>query len=201
VTRAQADVGYRFATEDVWLRRGKAPSSPQHDFLTFLVGEEEYAVDIQRIREIIKLRAVTEVPHVPSFVWGVIAVRGVVVPVIDLRLRLRLPSSGLARTSRFLVVEKGEEEPFGLLVDEVRQVVRLGDGDIEPRPAMLTGAEADFVVGIGRTKGRMLILLDVDQVLSFEVGPARRRDPASELDKRPTARTAPAEPRRPTEKR
>jgi purine-binding chemotaxis protein CheW len=160
---------YRFATEDVWARRGKAQSAPQRDFLTFLVGDEEYAVDIQRIREIIKVRTVTEVPHVPPFVWGVIAVRGRVVPVIDLRVRLRLASPGLSRTARFLIVEKGEDDLYGLLVDEVRQVVRLTDAEIEPTPAMFSGPEGDFIAGIGRTKSRMVILLQLDQVLAFEV--------------------------------
>lgn len=170
------DSGYRFATEDLWLRRAKAPIVPQRDFLAFLVGEEEYAVDILRIREIIKVRPITEVPHVPPFVIGVIAVRGVVVPLLDLHRRLRLPSSGLARSARFLIVETAEEEMFGLLVDEVRQVVRLGEAEIEPPPPMFAGGEADFLAGIGRPKGRMVILLNLDQVLHFDLPQRRRRE-------------------------
>ncbi len=171
--------GYRFATEDLWLRRTKGPNLPQRDFLTFLVGDEEYAIDIARIREIIKLRPVTEVPHVPPFVVGVIAVRGAVVPVLDLHRRLKLPSSGLSRMARFLVVEKGDDEPFGLLVDEVRQVVRLVEAEIEPTPPVLAGAEADFLAGIGRAKSggrdRLVILLNLDNVLRFELPHQQRR--------------------------
>lgn len=162
---------YRMATEESWLRQAPA-SAPVRDYLAFLVGNEEYGVEIGRLREIIKVRSVTEVPHAPPFVLGVIAVRGVVLPVIDLHRRLRLASDGMSRAARFLVVRRGEDELFGLLVDEVRQVVRLSDPEIEPPPPMLTGSEADFVAGIGRSRGRMVILLNLDQVLRFEV---RRR--------------------------
>src|SRR5437762_3451804 len=155
----ERETGYRFATEDLWLRRQKTANVAQRDFLTFLVGDEQYGLDIQRIREIIKVRPVTEVPHAPPFVVGVIAVRGTVLPVLDLRLRLSLASSGLARSARFLIVEK-EDELFGLLVDEVRQVVRIVESDIEPPPPMLGSAEADFLSGIGRSRGRMVILLN-----------------------------------------
>ena len=96
---------------------------PQRDYLTLVVGDEEYAIAIDRIREIIKVRPVTEVPHVPGFVVGIISVRGTIVPVLDLRQRLRLSTSGLSRAARFLIVAR-EDELFGLLVDEVRQVVR-----------------------------------------------------------------------------
>lgn len=164
--------GYRMATEETWLRQAPVSNAPVRDYLTFLVGNEEYGIDIARLREIIKVRTVTEVPHAPPFVLGVIAVRGVVLPVLDLHRRLRLAADGMSRAARFLVVRRGEDELFGLLVDEVRQVVRLSDPEIEPTPPMLTGSEADFVAGIGRSRGRMVILLNLDQVLRFEV---RRR--------------------------
>lgn len=166
--------GYRMATEEVWLRQQPLAAAPQHDFLSFLVGDEVYAVEIERIREIIKVRPVTEVPHAPPFVIGVIAVRGVVLPVLDLRLRLRLGAQGLGRSARFLVVKR-DEELFGLLVDEVRQVVRLSEADIEPPPPMLAGGEAEFLAGIGRSRGQMVILLQLDNVLKFEVRRRRGR--------------------------
>jgi len=164
---------YRLATEESWLRAGPAVDSPQRDYLTFLAGGEEYGVGIEHIREIIKVRAITEVPHAPRFVLGVIAVRGTVVPVLCLRRRLKLVERPIDRASRFLVVHRGDQEAFGLLVDEVRQVVRIAEADIEPPPAMLTGAEADFVAGIGRVRGRMVILLSHEHVLRFDV--KRRR--------------------------
>jgi purine-binding chemotaxis protein CheW len=160
--------GYSLATEESWQKKA-APAATMRDFLSVSVGDEEYGVDIQRIREIIKVRAATEVPRAPNFVLGVISVRGRVLPVIDLRLRLRLaPSPSPPRAPRILVVSK-EDEQLGLQVDEVRHVVRLSDEEIEPPPPMLGGAEADFVAGIGRPQDRLVILLHLDQILRFEV--------------------------------
>lgn len=167
---------YQLATEEAWLRRAEA--GPQRDFLTFLVGSEEYGVDIQHIREIIKVRPVTEVPHAPEFIIGVIAVRGVVLPVLDLHRRLRLPSGGMARSARFLVVENNDE-PFGLLVDEVMQVVRFSEAEIEPPPPIPGTVESGFLDGIGRARGRMVILLDLAEVLSFEIRRARTSEHAA----------------------
>jgi len=146
----------------------------QREVLAFLLGGEEYAVDIRRIREIIKTRPVTEVPRAPAFVLGIISVRGQVIPVIELRRRLRLPAPARApgREARVLIVTRAGED-FGLLVDEVRQVVRMRDSDIEPPPAMLGGGgpEAEFISGIGRPWGeRLLILLELDAVLTFAGG-------------------------------
>ena len=173
--RATSRAGYGFATEDSWLKQAGA-DAPQRDYLTFLVGTEEYAVEIDRIREIIKVRPITEVPHAPPFVIGVIAVRGVVLPVLDMHRRLRLPSDGLSRNARFLIVTRGEEL-FGLLVDEVNQVVRLIDSEIEPPPPTLAIGESDFLAGIGRSRGRLVILLNLDTVLRFEVKRQRQAGP------------------------
>jgi purine-binding chemotaxis protein CheW len=178
--------GLSLATEEAWHRRGTSSSAPQRDFLTVRVGDEEYGIDILRIREIIKPRLPTEVPRAPSFVSGVISVRGVVMPVLDLRVRLGLgaavdaPPGNESRRdrSRILIVTR-EDELIGLRVDEVRQVVRLGDDEVEPPPPMLGGAEADFVHGIGRTRSaRMVILIALDAILRFEVAGRRRGEEA-----------------------
>jgi chemotaxis signal transduction protein len=166
----------------------------RRDVLTFSIGGEEYALGIEAIREIIKNRPVTEVPRVPPFVAGIVAVRGVVMPVIDMRMRLRLPAPAISEKARILVVthpggggdDNSSRDPFGLLVDRVHHVVRLYEQDVEP-PTMLAGHEVDFVAGIGRVqriegtdpRGRqggmlpqrqrhMLILLDLERVLTFE---------------------------------
>ena len=109
---------------------------------------------------------------------GVVAVRGLVIPVVDLRLRLRLPAAPTTRESRILIVTKGEEH-YGMVVDGVHQVVRLRDEDVEPPPRTLGLHEAEFLLGIGRPQAdrtpsgsptRMLILLQLDAVLTFPVG-------------------------------
>jgi purine-binding chemotaxis protein CheW len=167
------------ATEDTY-RRGldeRLQETPARRFLTFMLAGEEYALDILRISEIIKVRPVTEVPRAPAFVTGIISVRGTIVPVVDLRLRLHLPASEPGPAGRILIVTK-QDEPYGLVVDEVVHVVRLHAEDIEPPPAAVGVASSEFIGGIGRPPsilmpglgGRMLIVLNVDAVLAFEVG-------------------------------
>jgi purine-binding chemotaxis protein CheW len=117
------------------------------------------------------------VPRAPSFVPGIISVRGQVIPVLDLRLRLRLAQRPLTKEARILIVTR-DSEPFGLIVDGVQQVVRMRDEDVEPPPQMLGGQESEFIGGIGRPRGeRMLILLNLDAVVSFQIaGAGGRKD-------------------------
>jgi purine-binding chemotaxis protein CheW len=128
-----------------------------HEFLTFLLGQEEYAVPIEHVREVLKAPAITEVPRAPTHVLGVVTVRGEVVAVIDARGRLGLagPSAG----ARIVIVDAGDG-PLGLLVDSVASVVRLPAGSIEPCPQGISAAAADCVIGIGRQRDRLFMVLD-----------------------------------------
>jgi purine-binding chemotaxis protein CheW len=162
-----------FATEETYLlRQDDRRARERRGVLTFAVGGEVYGVDILSISEIIKLREITEVPRAPRFLLGVVTVSGLVMPVVDLRLRLKLDAPELGRAARILVVmHKGER--YGLLVDEVRGVVRFADNQIEPPPPSLSPSEAPFLAGIARYpeagEERMVILLSLDAVLGFEV--------------------------------
>lgn len=141
--------------------RGNAELRGYTDVLTFHIGDEEYGLSIEHIREITKFKPITEVPRVPSFVSGIILVRGQVVPVLDLRMRLRLAGAGAGTRSRILVVSRpaseneqsteDEREQFGLIIDRVNHVVRINDADVEP-PTVLAGHESEFVAGISRIK-------------------------------------------------
>jgi purine-binding chemotaxis protein CheW len=158
-----------FATEESWHGRGRA-TPHQREVLAFALGDEEYGIDILRLREIIRTRPITEVPRAPAFVLGIISVRGEVLPVIDLRRRLRRPRAVPGRDARVLIVVR-DGEAFGLLVDAVRQVVRLRDEDIEPVPALLGVSDSEFISGIARPrKDRLVILLELDAVLAFSAG-------------------------------
>ncbi len=137
-------------------------------YLAFNLGPEEYALDIRSIREIIKVREFTDVPRAPGFVLGIISLRGVVVPVFDLMVRLRLGQPEITSSSRIIVCQAGELV-VGLLVDSINQVIKLGDDGIEPPPAVLSGLDQDFMTGIGRYQGRMVILLNIDNVLDVEL--------------------------------
>jgi purine-binding chemotaxis protein CheW len=143
------------------------------EYLTFLLGAEEFAVAIERVREVLKSQQITEVPRAPAGILGVVTVRGEVVAVFDPRRRLGLPGStpepGLGR---IIIVDDGEG-PCGLLVDLVASVVRLPRGTIEPTPQGIGGAAADCLAGIGREEGRLFTVLDLGALLRR--GPAAPR--------------------------
>ena len=136
------------------------------EFLFFRVAGENYAVNILEIKEIIKPREVTEVPRVPGFVAGILSLRGIIIPVYDMRLRLGFPSQEQTGRSRIIVVKR-QDEFSGLMVDEVVQVVRIEIGSIEPPPAVLDGIDRDFVTGLGRFGSQMLILLKMEKILDI----------------------------------
>jgi purine-binding chemotaxis protein CheW len=154
------------------LRRGRERRDRleawDREILAFTLAHTDYGVDIQRVRELLKHRPVTEVPRAPAFVPGIVAVRGVVLPVVDLRLRLRLPAHETTRASRIMVVTRGAEL-FGLAVDAVRGVARLREEDVEPPPRAIT-QDSEFLAGIARPRGgKMLVLLNLDSVLAWKV--------------------------------
>jgi len=138
------------------------------EYLCFRVADEEYAISIMSIKEIIKPREVTEVPRMPSFISGVISLRGVIIPVMDMRLRLSLPVTAAAGRER-IVVLKRDAGLCGVLVDEVVQVARIKKVDIEEPPAVLEGIDRDFVTGLGHFDNRMLILLSLETILDITV--------------------------------
>jgi purine-binding chemotaxis protein CheW len=133
------------------------------EYLAFGLAGETYAVRIAQLAEILRPPPITEVPRAPSTVLGVISVRGKLVTVLDLRRRLRLAESAIDRRSRILLVDTSAGEQLGLLVDEVQQVWRLAQEEIE-QASVLGGDQAVHIAGIGRpsgVEGTMLILLDL----------------------------------------
>lgn len=137
-------------------------------YLRFRVADEDYGVSLLEIREIIKTRPVTEVPRMPDFVVGVLSLRGTVIPVLDLRLRLGLAVGESSGRSRIIIARKGEGM-CGLLVDEVFQVIGLSGSEIEKAPPVLDGIDREFVRGIGRHGERMLIILDLEKVMDVSL--------------------------------
>ena len=137
-------------------------------YLRFRVADEEYGVSLLEIREIIKPREITEVPGMPDFVAGVLSLRGIIIPVFNLRLRLGLERNEDPGCERIIIVRR-QEGLFGLLVDEVYQVINLSTSSIEGAPTVLEGIDREFVSGIGRHGKRMLILLDLEKVLDISL--------------------------------
>lgn len=137
------------------------------EYLCFLLGDEEYGVNIMEIKELIKPRELTEVPRAPHFVDGIISLRGAIVPVIDLRKRLGLHTQRPTPHQRIVIVRQPSGYS-GFKVDSVTGVVRIADHRREATPAALEGIDREFVSGIGRTDNRMVILLNLQQVADLE---------------------------------
>ncbi len=131
----------------------------------FYLGNEEYGVEIQRIKEINRMVEVTSVPRTPDFVMGVMNLRGKVIPVINLRNRFGLPNKEKDKDTRIIVVEL-QNKTIGILVDAVSEVLRIPSSTIEPPPSVVTGVDADYIQGVGKLQDRLLILLDLDKILT-----------------------------------
>lgn len=133
------------------------------EFLCFRVADEIYGINIMDIKEIIKPREVTEVPRSPAFVLGVLSLRGIIIPIIDMRRRLGLSSEEPSGKERVVVI-KSNNSFSGLLVDEVIQVVQVQLGALEAAPTVLDGIDRDFISGIGRSGGRLIIILNLETI-------------------------------------
>jgi purine-binding chemotaxis protein CheW len=137
-----------------------------------MLGQEAFAVGILGIKEIIEYHGVTEVPMMPACVRGVINLRGAVVPVVDLPARFGRPSSEVTKRTCVVIVEaecaRGERQVMGLLVDAVNEVIDIAAADIEPPPAFGARLRSDFIHGVGKVRGRFVLLLDVDRTLSID---------------------------------
>jgi purine-binding chemotaxis protein CheW len=146
-------------------RRGLKLRGPRVEYLAFRLGTDTYAVPIGEVREILKLPPVTEVPRAPNEIMGVVSVRGLLVTVIDLKRRLRVTPADITKKGRILLVMGAENEVIGLYVDEVLQVYRLAEAEVEVSGTALGGKLGDYVVGLGRPEGALLILVDLGPIL------------------------------------
>ena len=135
------------------------------ELLSFQLGEEIYAVPLVRIQQIIKPRPMTYVPRAPEYILGIISLRGTIIPIFDLKQRLGLGKSEVGRKSRIIIIKLNEKAVAGLLVDQVLEVARVPASGLEPTPAIFSGVEGEFIEGIARFRGRMLIVLNLRQVI------------------------------------
>lgn len=135
------------------------------ELLAFWLGDEEYAIDILEIQELIKLPVVTHVPRAGEGVLGIISLRGTIVPIVDLAVMLKLDKRPISRSTR-VVVLRADGDPVGLVVDRVTSVVRLDREKIEPVPRAMQTDVGDLLAGVGRVDDRMLIVLDLASILS-----------------------------------
>jgi len=138
-------------------------------YLTFSLGKEEYGIGILKIKEIIGMMPITTVPRTPSFVKGVINLRGKVIPVVDLRLKFGMEEMGYTERTCIVVVEiggQGDSVLTGIVVDSVSEVLNIRAGDIEETPAFGIQLDTSYILGMAKMNGGVKILLDIDKVLN-----------------------------------
>ncbi len=129
------------------------------------LGDEEYAIDVLKIQEIIRTAEITIVPRVDSFILGVMNLRGKVIPVIDLRIRFSLDKCDFDKSTRFIVI-RFEKQNIGFVVDEVTEVIRIRKSMVEPTPPLVGSIGQEYILGICKYDSRLIMLLDIDRVLN-----------------------------------
>jgi purine-binding chemotaxis protein CheW len=135
--------------------------------VSFNIGEEEFGVDILKVQEINRMVDVTRVPNTPEYVDGVINLRGKVIPIIDLRRRFGMARKEKDKNSRIIVVELSGKV-LGFVVDAVSEVLRIKKSVSEPPPPIIAGIDAEYITAIAKLENRLLILLDLERVLTTE---------------------------------
>ncbi len=135
--------------------------------VSFKIGNEEFGVDILKVQEINRMLTITKVPNAPDFVEGVVNLRGKIIPVVNLRKRLNMPTIENDAKTRIIVVEI-QENTVGFIVDEVKEVLRIPKSITEPAPSMIAGIKTEYITAVGKLDDRLLILLDLEKILSAE---------------------------------
>jgi purine-binding chemotaxis protein CheW len=143
------------------------PITAERQLVVFSLGREEFAVDVNQVREIIRMEEITRMPKSPPFVEGIINLRGQIIAVIDLAKRLNLPSTERTDAHRIVVVET-EDLKVGMIVDSVSEVTSVAEEEIEPPPTLASDATTPFILGVVKRDKRLIILLDLSKLLSLE---------------------------------
>jgi purine-binding chemotaxis protein CheW len=139
----------------------------QIQLLTFMLADEEYGLNIMDIKEIVRPKEATEVPRTPAYIQGIISLRGVIIPIYDVKKRLGLVATEQDPRNRIIVV-KSNEHFFGLLVDSVVQVMDVPLSKIDPPPEIVGSVEGEFLIGIGKVDERLIILMNLQKVLAVD---------------------------------
>lgn len=153
-------------------RSGTTPSKASSNekggkFLTFFLGEEEYGLEILKVHEIIGMMSITPVPRTPTYIRGVVNLRGKIIPVVDLRLKLNMSTIEETEQTCIIVVQSGGIDT-GIIVDSVSEVLDIVSSEIDDTPSFGSNISTDYILGIGKSEGHVKILLDIEQVLSTQ---------------------------------
>lgn len=138
------------------------------ELLCFNLSDEEYAVEINDVREIVKMVDITDVPKTPDFMLGIISLRGVIIPLMDLRMRLGLEACAYNSKTR-IIIASADDRKMGMVVDAVTEVVGLKKGILEPPPSLLTDIDTELLKGVGRYDERLLIVPNLARVFDIVI--------------------------------
>jgi len=144
---------------------GFTGSGSEQQLVVFTLANESYGVDIAKVSGIERMQEITKVPRTPPYVEGVINLRGRVIPVVHLRKLFYLPEGEITKETRIVVVDISGQ-PIGVQVDEVTQVLTILSETVEPPSSVIASADADYLLGIAKLKNKMIILLDLDKLLT-----------------------------------
>jgi purine-binding chemotaxis protein CheW len=153
--------------EAVQEQNGASEAVGSMQLVSFRLAEEEYGIEITKIREIILMGEITQVPQTPHYVKGLINLRSTVIPVIDLRSRFGGPEGELTDESRIMVLHVGTKT-IGIVVDAVSEVLRVTQNQIAPPPPTVAGLGQEYLTGLVKIEERLLIMLDIDKLLGEE---------------------------------
>jgi len=136
-------------------------------FLTFFLAGEEYGIEILSVHEIIGMLPITSVPGTPNYIFGIVNLRGKIIPIVDLRRKFGMESKAQTAETCIIVVNVQGVE-VGIVVDRVSEVINIDSGDIEPPPSFGKDVNTDYILGIGKSASKVKILLNIDRVLSAD---------------------------------
>jgi len=140
------------------------PSLESQEFLTFVLGSEIYGIDILKVQEIRGYDSVTSIANTPEFIKGVINLRGHIVPIVDLRIKLHLERIAYDEFTVVIILNMSDRI-VGIVVDGVSDVLHLGANEIRPVPDIVSGIDTRYIIGLARIEDRMLILVDIEQLM------------------------------------
>lgn len=132
----------------------------------FKLGNEEYGIDISKVNEISQFKESNKIPNSPDFISGIINLRGDIIPMIDLKIKFNICTG--SKTDRRVIVTNIKEKKVGFVVDEASEVLSIMENDIDPPPELISREERQYITGIGKLKDRIIIILDLEKILTNE---------------------------------
>ncbi|KUK14567.1 MAG: chemotaxis protein CheW [Synergistetes bacterium] len=134
--------------------------------VVFRLGKEEYGVDIAKVQEIVRVQEVTHIPQAPAFVEGIVNLRGNIIPIVDLKKRFNLEGGDVSEKEKRVIVVNVGKQIVGIVVDSVSEIIRIPRENVEPPPPIVAGIEATYIEGVGKIDKRLIILLNIEKILT-----------------------------------